>query len=415
MKISKHTLPNGLRIVHSKDTATQMVAVNVLYNVGAKNENPDKTGLAHLMEHLMFGGSENIPDFDNAMQLAGGINNAWTNNDVTNFYESVPAANIETAFWLESDRMLQLAFSQHSFDVQQKVVMEEFKQTSLNRPYGDLPSLIRQLAYKVHPYQWCTIGKELSHIEQMTLDDVKDFYFSHYAPNNAVLSVVGNVDFDEVVCLAEKWFGSIFVRQIASRSYIPEPLQMEARISKVVRNVPSSTIAKVFHMPAVTDKDYLVCDLISDLLANGKSSRMCVAVEADKDFLDVDASVSDCVDSGLFNVYFSLSNECLEGDAMLERADAFWQKQVDCLLNEPIDELEMQKVKNKYESGRLFDNMDYAAKAYKLAYGELLTSAEDAFCDVEKYKAISVEDVKRVAEMLFREENSSTLLYEAKK
>ena len=248
LQINRHILDNGLRLVHAQDTSTQMVALNILYNVGARDENPEHTGFAHLFEHLMFGGSVNIPDYDAPLQLAGGENNAWTNNDITNYYLTVPRQNVETGFWLESDRMLSLDFSERSLEVQRGVVMEEFKQRCLNQPYGDVGHLLRPLAYRVHPYQWPTIGKELSHIANATLEEVKDFFFRFYAPNNAVLAVTGNISFEEALHLTEKWFGPIPRREVPLRQLPPEPVQTEERRLVVERNVPLDSLFMAYHM-----------------------------------------------------------------------------------------------------------------------------------------------------------------------
>ena len=248
LKINRHVLSNGLRLVHCKDTSTRMVALNIAYDVGAKDEHPDQTGFAHLFEHLMFGGSENIPDYDSPLQMAGGENNAWTNNDITNYYLTVPSQNVEIGFWLESDRMLGLRFDEKSLEVQREVVMEEFKQRCLNRPYGDVSHLLRPLAYKTHPYQWPTIGKELSHIADANMEQVKHFFYSHYAPNNAVLAITGDIDFDHAISLSEKWFGPIPMRDIKKRDYLHELPQTEERRLEVERNVPLDTLYMAFHM-----------------------------------------------------------------------------------------------------------------------------------------------------------------------
>ena len=272
--VNRHTLDNGLRIVHSEDLNTQMVALNVLYNVGARDEHPDHTGFAHLFEHLMFGGSVNIPDYDTHVQNAGGENNAWTNNDITNYYITLPRQNVETGFWLESDRMLSLDFNEKSLEVQRHVVIEEFKQRNLNQPYGDVGHLVRGLVYKAHPYQWPTIGKEPSHIENATLDDVKDFFFRFYAPNNAILAVTGNITFEETVALAEKWFGPIPKRDVKPRQLPMEPKQTEERRLTVERNVPVDALHLIFHKCDRLHPDYHVYDMLSDLLSAGRSSRL---------------------------------------------------------------------------------------------------------------------------------------------
>lgn len=384
-----------------------MVAVNVMYNVGARDEHPDKTGFAHLFEHLMFGGSVNIPDFDGPLQMAGAENNAWTSNDFTNYYECIPAENIETAFWLESDRMLSLNFSQESLDVQKQVVIEEFKQRNLNQPYGDVNMLLRPLAYKVHPYQWNTIGKELSHIANATLDEVKDFFFRFYAPNNAVLSVVGNVEFSAVISLAEKWFAPIPKRDVPTKNIPQEPKQTEARFLEVERNVPADAIYKAYHMPSKLGADYVVCDLISDLLANGNSARLYQSlVQEQQLFSEINAYISGDVDPGLFHI----KGKPRTGISLVE-ADKAIQKEIDKLLNESISDYEMEKVKNKFESNHVFSVINFMNKATDLAYYELLNKAEDINLEVEKYRAVTVEQVKRVGEELFRLDNCSTLYY----
>jgi len=407
ISINKHILPNGLRVLHSKDSTTNMVAVNLLYNVGARDEQPDKTGFAHLFEHLMFGGSVNVPDFDGPLQKAGAENNAWTNNDITNYYISIPAENLETAFWLESDRMLELDFSQKSLDTQKNVVIEEFKQRNLNQPYGDLQMLLRPLTYKVHPYQWCTIGKDPSHIANATLDEVKDFFYRYYAPNNAILSVVGNIEFEEVVRLAEKWFGSIPARDVKPKAIPLEPVQTEARFLKVERDVPANLICKAYHMPDRLNENYAVCDLISDLLSNGNSARLYRSlVQELKLFSEINVYVSGDIDEGLLHVKGKLN----EGIS-LEMADDAIVAEISKLLTEPISDYEMEKVKNKYESNHVFSELNYLNKATNIAYYELLNQAEDINSEVEKYRAVTAKQVKQIAGMLFRPENSSTLYY----
>ena len=274
MKINRHILGNGLRLVHSQDESTQMVALNILYNVGARDEHPEHTGFAHLFEHLMFGGSVNIPDYDTPLQLAGGENNARTNNDITNYYLTVPYQNVETAFWLESDRMLSLDFNERSLEVQRGVVMEEFKQRCLNQPYGDVSHLLRPLSYQTHPYQWPTIGKDLSHIANATLEEVKDFFFRFYAPNNAIIAVTGHISFEEAVRLTEKWFGPIPRREVPVRNLPVEQEQTEERRLVVERNVPLDALFMAFHMCDHLHPDYYAYDILSDILSNGRSSRL---------------------------------------------------------------------------------------------------------------------------------------------
>ena len=350
IKISRHVLANGLRLVHSQDESTQMVALNIVYNVGARDEHPDHTGFAHLFEHLMFGGSVNIPDYDAPLQLAGGENNAWTNNDITNYYLTVPRQNVEIGFWLESDRMVSLDFNERSLDVQRGVVMEEFKQRCLNQPYGDVGHLLRPLAYKVHPYQWPTIGKELSHIANATLDEVKDFFFRFYAPNNAVLAVTGNISFEETVALTEKWFASIPKRDVPVRQLPQEPAQTEERRLVVERNVPIDSLFMAYHMCERAHPDYYAFDILSDILSNGKSSRFNRHLVQEKQlFSSIDAYISGTVDAGLFHI----SGKPAAG-VSLEEAEAAVREELNELQTALVQEHELEKVKNKFESTQIF-------------------------------------------------------------
>ena len=401
IRINKYCLSNGLRLIHHQDKETQMVALNLLYDVGSKDENPDRTGFAHLFEHLMFGGSVNIPDFDTPLQKAGGENNAWTSNDITNYYSVVPRQNVETAFWLESDRMLGLDFSEKSLSVQKQVVIEEFKQRNLNQPYGDIPLLIRPLAYKVHPYRWPTIGKRVEHIEQVKLEDVKSFFYKHYAPNNAILAVTGNISFEEAVDLTEKWFGTIERRDIESRNLPAEPIQKSARFQEVSRPVPLDSITKVYHMCRRMDKEYHCFDLLSDILSNGRSSRLFQQLVMDRKlFADIDA--------GLFMIKGKVNK-----GISLEEADRAIVEELRRLGENEVSAYELQKVVNKFESNDLFSNINYLNKATNLAYYELLDRAENIDSEIEKYKGITSRMLKEVAERAFVEENSSTLYYRA--
>lgn len=407
MKINRTILENGLRLVHYEDRSTQMVALNIVYDVGARDEHPDHTGFAHLFEHLMFGGSKNIPDYDTPLQLAGGENNAWTNNDITNYYLTLPANNAETAFWLESDRMLELDFSQQSLDIQKGVVIEEFKQRCLNQPYGDIGHLTRELAYTTHPYRWPTIGKKTEHIEQATLDEVKDFFFKHYAPNNAILAVAGNLSWEETLRLTEKWFGPIPRRCIASRNLPKEPQQNEIRRKEVFRNVPVDTLYITYHMCGKEDPDYYVYDLISDLLSNGSSCRLTQElVQRRRLFSQVDAHISGSRDPGLVHI----TGRPMEG-VSLEEAEKAVLQELERLKSEPVSEYELEKVKNKYESTQILGNISYLNIATNLAWHELNGCAENIDREVEKYRAVTAEQVQRVAEKCFREENSSVLYY----
>lgn len=411
IKSEKITLPNGLRVLVHVDKSTPLAAVNVLYHVGAKNENPDKTGFAHLFEHLMFGGSKNIPSYDAPLQQVGGDNNAWTNNDVTNYYLTVPAANLETGFWLESDRMLELDFSKESLDVQRKVVIEEFKQRYLNQPYGDIPLLIRPLAYKRHPYQWPTIGKEIAHIEQATLGDVKDFFYHHYAPNNAILTVSGNVDTDQVFQLAEKWFGDIPHRDITNPDIPVEPEQKEARSLKVEKDVPADLFQMVFHIGGRTDADFYSTDLLSDVLSNGPSARLYQALVKEQQlFGEVNAYISGDHHPGLFTV----TGRLLPTTTMEQAEKAIWE-QLDNIRQKAVSDYELQKVKNKIESTLVFSEINFLNKAMNLAQFELLGQADDINKEVDHYRAVTSQALLETAQRTFRKENSSTLYYHATK
>ena len=355
MKINRHILDNGLRLVHSRDESTQMVALNILYNVGARDEHPEHTGFAHLFEHLMFGGSVNIPDYDMPLQLAGGENNAWTNNDITNYYLTVPRQNVETGFWLESDRMLSLDFSERSLEVQRGVVMEEFKQRCLNQPYGDVGHLLRPLAYQKHPYQWPTIGKDLSHVANATLEEVKAFFFRFYAPNNAILAVTGNISFEEAVELTEKWFGTVPRREVPVRNLPQEPEQTEERRLTVERNVPLDSLFMAYHMCDHRHPDYYVFDILSDVLSNGRSSRLNQHLVQEKQlFSSIDAYISGSVDAGLFHIAGKPS-----AGVSLELAEAAVRDELDRLQQELVDGQELEKVKNKFESTQIFGNINY--------------------------------------------------------
>lgn len=407
LKINKHTSDNGLRLVHSQDESTQMVAINILYNVGARDEDPEHTGFAHLFEHLMFGGSVHIPDYDGPLQLASGENNAWTNNDVTNYYLTVPRQNVETGFWLESDRMLSLDFSERSLEVQRGVVMEEFKQRCLNQPYGDVGHLLRPLAYKVHPYQWPTIGKELSHVANATLDEVKDFFFRFYAPNNAVLAVTGNISFEEAVRLTEKWFGPIPRREVPERHLPEEPLQTEERRLVVERNVPLDSLFMAYHMCGRQHPDYYTFDILSDVLSNGRSSRLSRRLVQEKRiFSSIDAYVSGTIDAGLFHI----SGKPAAG-VSLEQAEQAVRAELDELQTALVSEEELEKVKNKFESTQIFGNINYLNVATNLAWFELNGQAEDMEREVERYRAITSARLREVALKAFRKENGVVLYY----
>ena len=408
--INRKILDNGLRIVHHEDKDTRMAAINVLYDVGARDEHPEHTGFAHLFEHLMFGGSVNIPDYDTHVQNAGGENNAWTNNDITNYYITLPKQNVETGFWLESDRMLSLDFNEKSLEVQRHVVIEEFKQRNLNQPYGDVGHLVRGLAYQRHPYQWPTIGKEPAHIENATLDEVKDFFFRFYAPNNAILSVTGNITFEETVALAEKWFGPIPRRDVRPRNLPKEPRQTEERRLTVERSVPVDALYMAFHKCDRKHPDYHTFDLMSDILCNGRSSRLIQHLVQEKQvFSSIDAYISGSIDEGLIQI----GGKPAPGVSLEEAEEAVW-KELEAMKTERIAEEELEKVKNRYESEQIFSNINYLNVATNLAFFELIGQAEDINHEVEKYRAITSERIMEASKRTFVRENCSVLYYKAK-
>lgn len=406
----RFTLDNGLRVLVHEDHTTAMACVNILYDVGARDESPDKTGFAHLFEHLMFGGSVNIPNYDTPLQEVGGENNAFTNNDITNYYITLPSANLETAFWLESDRMLSLAFSEQSLEVQRNVVCEEFKQRYLNQPYGDVWLRLRPLAYKAHPYRWATIGKELRHIEEATIEDVKAFFFKHYVPSNAVMVVAGDVEFHQVKTLTEKWFGDIPARVKPERNLPKEPRQVAPRREEVQADVPVDSIYIAFHGPGRTYTDYPVMDLISDMLARGSSSRLFRALVKDQPlFSEVNAYVCGSLDPNLIVV----EGKPLPHVDMGEAEKLLWN-QLEILKSKIVQESELQKVKNKIESTMVFAELSILDKAMNLAFFEALGDADLYNQEVGKYLAVTPADIQRIAQEIFVPENSSTLIYYAK-
>lgn len=405
--VNRHILENGLRIVHSEDTTTQMVALNLLYDVGARDEHPEHTGFAHLFEHLMFGGSINIPDYDTPVQNAGGENNAWTNNDITNYYITLPCNNAEIGFWLESDRMLSLDFNEKSLEIQKNVVTEEFKQRNLNQPYGDVSHILREMAYKTHPYRWPTIGKEISHIMNATLEEVKDFFYSFYAPNNAILAVSGNITFEETKRLAAKWFGEIPARDIKPRELPQEEPQTEEHRVTVFRDVPVDTLYMAFHICGRRDSSYHTFDIMSDILCNGRSSRLIQRLVIEKKiFSSIDAYISGSIDSGLFHI----TGKPCDGVSLEEAEKAVWEELED-LKNHPVEELELEKVKNRYESEQIFSNINYLNVATNLAFFELIGKAEDINDEVRKYRSVSSEQITEMARKCFINTNSNILYY----
>jgi zinc protease len=411
VKFNRFTLDNGLRVIVHEDHTTPMAVVNILYDVGARDEDPEQTGFAHLFEHLMFGGSVNIPVYDEPLQRVGGENNAFTSNDITNYYITLPAVNLETAFWLESDRMLSLAFSEKSLEVQRNVVMEEFKQRYLNQPYGDVWLRLRPLVYKVHPYKWATIGKELAHIKDAKIEDVKAFFKKHYNPQNAIMVVGGDVTLDQVEQLSEKWFGPIPAGEKYHRNLPQEPEQHEERREVVTAKVPLNDIYIAFQMPGRTEKDYYAIDLMSDILSRGNSSRLYRSLVQDQQlFSEVHAYMTGSFDKGMFVV----EGKPLENVSIEEAEAAVWAE-LEKIKSEQIPADELTKVKNKTESTMVFSEMVLLDKAMNLASFELLGDAELINSETARYLEVTAGQIQEQANKLFRKDNSSTMIYLADK
>jgi len=404
---TRHILSNGLHIIVHEDTTTPLVAVNITYNVGSRDEHAEKTGFAHLFEHLMFAGSKNVPDFDDPLQRAGGDNNAYTTNDYTTFYEIVPAENLETALWLESDRMLSLRISRRSLDVQRKVVVEEFKETCLNEPYGDAWHHLSELMYREHPYRWPVIGLAPEHVESATLDDVRAFYKNWYTPNNAVLSIAGNVRPEEVVQLAEKWFGNIPAGPVTLRQLPAEPLQEGPRHKVVHARVPVPAVYLAFRMPARLDPAFYPVDILSDVLAQGQSSRLYRHLLKERQlFSQIDAYVTGNVDPGLFVI----EGRPAEGVSTEAALAAIWEE-LEQLKNEPLEARELVKIQHRFESTIVFSETSVMNKAQNLAFYEILDRAELMNEEVDTYLAVTPTDLYQAANDLFRANNSATLIY----
>lgn len=411
IQFEKFKLKNNLTVIVHQDKSTPMACLNIIYDVGARDEDENKTGFAHLFEHLMFGGSINIPNYDEPLQLVGGENNAFTTNDITNYYCTVPSENLETAFWLESDRMLSLAFDKKSLEVQRSVVIEEFKQRYLNQPYGDVWLLLRPLIYNVHPYKWATIGKEIKHIEDATMEDVKAFFKAHYNPSNAVLVVAGDVEVEQVKALAEKWFEPIDAGVKPKRNLPVEPPQTEYRSLTVERDIPINSIYRAYRMCARTDAEYHTVDLISDILSRGNSSRLYKNLIKDKQlFSDIHAYVMGDFDKGLFVI----SGKVNDGIS-IEAAEAGIDAEIAKLQNELVAADELQKCKNKVESTVTYSEADVLNKATNLAISELLGDANLINLEIENYQKVTAEQIKEQANKILQKTNCSTLFYLKKK
>jgi predicted Zn-dependent peptidase len=407
INFSRFSLDNGLRILVHEDSSTNLAAFNLLYDVGSRDEDPGLTGLAHLLEHLMFSGTPNIPSYDLPLQMAGGENNAYTNNDITNFYLTVPSENIETGFWLESDRMTELDFSEKNLNIQKSVVIEEFNQRYLNQPYGDAMLLLRPLAYKLHSYLWPTIGKDVSHIEKLRVDHVRDFFLRHYAPNNAILSVTGNIKTDKIQALTEKWFGPIDGRVIKPREIPAEPLQESERIITVEKDVPIDAIYKAWHICPRKSEDFCTLDVLTDLLAGGESGRLTTKLIREKCiFSEINAYLTSDIDPGLL----IMSGKLMKGVSVSEAEGSINGIIKDLKVN-PVPEAEMEKVRNKFESSLIFSNTSILNKAMNLSYFELIGDASLVNKEVTKYRAVDKDMVKAAAEKYLNDSNCCTIHY----
>ena len=408
IKFTRHTLDNGLTMICNTDTSTPFVSVNILYKVGARDEDPNRTGFAHLFEHLMFGGSKHIADYDYHVQKAGGDSNAFTNNDYTNYYITIPAPNIETALWLESDRMLALDFSQKSLDVQRNVVIEEFKQRYFNNPYGDIWLKLRPLAYKVHPYQWPTIGKNIDHIAGASLEEVEDFFHRFYAPDNAILSISGNITDEKALELVKKWFGDIPPARYKRKALPMEPQQTEERRLVCEHNkVPADAIYKVYHMGDRRSDNFYTCDTISDILSNGQSSRLYInLIKNGKLFSEVDAYITGDMDPGLF-IFSGKLSEGID----IRQAEAAIDQEIEHFIKDEITVREVEKIIHKTEARISYSEISYQSKASNLAFFEFLGDVDLINTEGKRYNDITVDKIKTTARELFRKENCSTLWY----
>lgn len=404
------TLSNGLTVIANHDKASKMAAVNILYKVGARNENPSRTGLAHLFEHLMFRGTKLVPDFDTPVQMACGENNAFTNNDYTDFYITLPVDNIETALWLESDRMRGLDLSKEACDIEKRVVIEEFKQRYLNQPYGDLNMLMRDMVYTRHPYRWATIGLSPKHIEEASLEEIHAFYNRFYQPSNAILSISADITPERVFELAEKWFGAIPNVEHSTPVILQEPQQTEARRLEVERDVPATNITIAFHIGDRLSRDFYLGDITSDLLAGGDSARLYERlIKTKRLFSTVNAYISGDVDCGTFTFTGQLLPDTTEQQA----EEAFWEE-INALKHLDISNYELEKVKNKFEANTLFGEINVMNKAMNLGYYAMLGDLSLINREVEIYRSLDAADIHDFAQRIFTPENSSTLIYRAK-
>lgn len=407
----KYHLDNGLTVILQQDTTTPMVATNVCYNVGSKDENPERTGFAHLFEHLMFGGSKNIANFHKEVELASGSENGFTSIDVTDYYITLPKQNLEVAFWLESDRMNELVFSPESLEIQRHVVIEEYKQSYLNQPYGDAMLLHMPLCYQKHPYLWMPIGKTPQHVEEATMEEVKAFFYTFYRPNNAVLTVSGNIQIEACKDMIHKWFSPILQGKPYIRNLAQEPLQTEPRYLDITRDVPSDRLQKAYKMGKRTDSEYVPACMLVDILSNGKSSRLIKKLKYENPiFSSINAYLLGSFDDGLlFIIGYTYPNIAIED------ADKLVQEQLQLLCEDGISDYELQKVKNKAKTEFDYDMLDVQSKTMNLSINEVMSAAEIVNSMEEAYMRVTAEDIQQTARKIFNENRCSTLYYRAKK
>ncbi len=407
----EHTLANGLTVLAHCDRATQMAAVNIVYKVGARDEDPSHTGFAHLFEHLMFRGTRRVPHFDVPVQEAAGENNAFTNNDYTNYYITLPADNIETALWLEADRMMGLDITPAALEAEKKVVIEEYNQRYLNQPYGDMWLLLRAMAYKVYPYRWPTIGLKPEHIAKATLGQVREFYERWYTPSNAILSVASAIAEEEVFKLAEKYFGDVRGAAVAARELPVEPVQDAPRRMEVRRALPATSVTIAFHMGDRLGREFYACDMISDLLGGGASARLIQRLAKERRlFSSVNAYVTGDLGPGLIVVTGYLN----EGVTPEQGEEALWDE-LRRLQNEPVGGYELEKVKNKFEANTLLGELNVMNKAMNLGYYSMLGDMALLNGEVGLYRSITADEIAAAARRIFTPANSSTLIYIAEK
>lgn len=408
---TQHTLANGLRVIVNRDRQSKLAAVNLLYGVGARNEDPDRTGFAHLFEHLMFRGTRRIPNFDLPVQMASGDNNAFTNNDYTDFHITLPTGNIETALWLESDRMEGLDITPEKLRTEQKVVIEEYRQRYLNQPYGDQTLLLRALAYERHPYRWAAIGRTPDHIAGATLEEVRAFYRRYYRPANAILSISADMDEQRMIALAERWFSGLEARTAEQAEIPAEPEQTAPRRQEVERDVPATTVTVAYHMGARRSPDFYTADAVSDLLSGGDSSRLYrELVRTQRLLTSVNAYITGDIDPGLF-IFTGQLADGVEPEAVEEA----FAREIDRLQEGGVSEYELEKVRNKFEANTLFGELNIMNKAMNLGFYAMLGDLELVNGELARYRAVGEEEIRSFCRRTFRPENSSTLIYRARR